>query len=61
MTDEQSFFDEPVKNDMRTCNNIWQITASQWDNYTTDCLLDYPYFIENYRLIAIELSKHQAL
>ena len=22
MTDEQIFFDEPVKNDMRTCNNI---------------------------------------
>ena len=25
------------------------------------CLLDYPYFKENYKMIAIELSKQQAL
>ena len=27
----------------------------------TVCLLDYPYFKENYKMIAIELSKQQAL
>ena len=30
------------------------------DDYTTDCLLDYPYFKENYNLIAIDLWKQQA-
>ena len=29
--------------------------------YITGCLLDYPYFKENYKLIAIDLSKQQAL
>ena len=31
------------------------------DDYTTGCLLDYPYFKENYKMIAVDLSKQQAL
>ena len=30
------------------------------DDYTTGCLLDYTYFKENYKMIAIDLSKRQA-
>ena len=33
----------------------------QGDDYTTGCLLDYDYFKENYKIIAIDLSKHHAL
>ena len=33
----------------------------QKDDYATGCLLDYPYVKENFKLIAIELSKQQAL
>ena len=35
--------------------------TGQEDDYTTDSLLDYPYFKENYKLIAVDLSKQQAL
>ena len=31
------------------------------DDYTAGCLLDYPYFKENYKMIATDLSKQQAL
>ena len=31
------------------------------DDYITGCLLDQPYYKENYLLIAIDLSKNQAL
>ena len=31
------------------------------DDYTTGCLLDYPYFKKHYKLIAIDLSKQQTL
>ena len=31
------------------------------DDYTTGCLLDYAYFKDNYRLIAVNLSKQKAL
>ena len=37
------------------------IATGQGDDYTTRCLLDYPYFIENYKMVAIDLSKQQAL
>ena len=30
------------------------------DDYTTGCLLDYPYFKENYNLLATDLGKQQA-
>ena len=31
------------------------------DGYTTGCLLDYAYFKDNYKLIAVDLSKQKAL
>ena len=37
------------------------IATGQGDDYTTRCLLDYPYFNENYKMVAIDLSKQQAL
>ena len=45
----------------KTYENIIKITTGQGDNYTTGCLLDYPYFKNLYKMIAIELSKQQAL
>ena len=30
-------------------------------DYTTDCLLVYPYFKQHYKMIAIDLSKQQLL
>ena len=41
--------------------NITKIATGKGDDYTTGCLLDYFYFKENYKLIAIYLSKQQAL
>ena len=35
--------------------------TGQGGDYTTGCLLDYPYFKGNYKMIAIDLSKRQAL
>ena len=37
------------------------MTIQQGDDYTTGYLLDYSYFKENYKLIAINLSKQEAL
>ena len=37
-----------------------KIATGEGDDYTTGCLLDYLYFKENYKMIAIYLSKHQA-
>ena len=61
MTDGKSFFDQPGKRDMRTYDNIRKIATGQGDDYTTGCLLDYNYFNNYYKMIAIDLSKQQAL
>ena len=58
---QKTFFDQPVKNDKVTNENIWKITTVQGDNYTTGCLLDYVYFRDTYKMIAIDLSKQQVL
>ena len=50
-------FDQPINNDVKIYENISNIATGQGDDYTTDCLLDYPQFKENYKLIAIHLSK----
>ena len=56
-----NFFDQPINNDTKTYENIRKIATGQRDDFTTGCLLDYPNFKENYKIIAIDLNKQQAL
>ena len=61
MINGRNFFDQPVKNNLRSYNNIWKISTCERDDYTSDCLLDYPYFKKCYKVIAIDLSKQQVV
>ena len=61
MINGENFFDEPIKNNKVTYENIRKIATGQRDDYTTGCLLDYPYFMDTYKMIAVDLSKQQAL
>ena len=61
MIDGKTFFDQSVKNDKITYENIRKIATGQVDDYTTGCLLDYSYFKNNYKMVAIDLSKQQTL
>ena len=58
---EKNLFDQPVKNDKVTYQNIRKITIGQGDDQTTGCLLDYTYFRKYYKMVAIDLSKQQVL
>ena len=40
----ENFFDQQIKNNKVTYDNIRKIATGQGDDYTTGCLLDYPYF-----------------
>ena len=46
---------------MRTNNNIKKIATGQGDDWSTACLLDYNYFKDYCKMIAIDLIKQQAL
>ena len=62
MINGRNFFDQPKKkNDLKTFNNIRKTAMGQGYDYTTGCLLDYPYFKKYFKLIAIDLSKQQKL
>ena len=66
--DGRNFSDQPIKNDLKTYDNIRKIATGQGDDYTTSCLLDYPYFKEYYKLtqkqcnklISLEIQKKNA-
>ena len=57
----ENFFDQPIKNNKVTYDNIRKIATAQGDDSTTGCLLDYPYFTDTYKMILVDLSKQQAL
>ena len=61
MIDGKNFFDQPIKNNKVTYENIRKIAIGHGDDYTTRYLLDYTYFKKYYKMIAIDLSKQQAL
>ena len=61
MIDGQNFFDQTVRNNLITYDNIQKIATDQGDDFTTGCLVDYSYFNKHYKMIAIDLSKQQAL
>ena len=61
MINGENFFDQPIKNNKVTYDNIRKIATGQGDDYTTGCLLDYPRFKDIYKMIAVDLSKQHPL
>ena len=57
----KNFFDQPINNNLKTYENIRKIATGKGDNYATGCLLNYSYFKDHYKIIAIHLSKQQVL
>ena len=60
MIEGSNFFDQPINSMNKTYENIRKIATGKGNDYTTGCLLDYPYLKENYKMIATDLSKQQA-
>ena len=54
MIDDRNFFDQPIKNNLKTYDHIRKIATGQQDDYTAGCLIDLPYFKKYYKLIAIQ-------
>ena len=61
MIDGKNVFDQPIKNNKVTIWKCYKIAIGHGDDYTTECLLDYTYFKNYYKMIAIDLSKNQVL
>ena len=57
----RNFYDQPINDKVRQYDEIRKIATGKGDNYATGCLLDYKYFKDFYKLVAIDLSKQKEL
>ena len=55
--DGKNSFDQAIKDNQATYENIRKIATGQGDDSTTGCLSDYPYFNDSYKMIAVDLRK----
>ena len=61
MINDRNFFDQSINSMTKTYENIRKLSTGKGDDCTTACLLHYSHFKENYKLIAIDLSKQLEL
>ena len=61
MIDGRNFYDQQINGLIKQYDEVRKVSTRQGDDYTKGCLLDYAYFKENYRLIAVDLSIQKAL
>ena len=61
LIDGINFYDQPINDIIKQYDEVRKVSTGYGDDYTTGCLLDYAYFKDNYRLIAVDLSKQKAL
>ena len=59
MINGENFFHQPIKNKKITYDNIRKIAVGYGDDNTTGCLLDYLYFKDTYKMIAVDLCKQK--
>ena len=58
MIDGKNFYDQPINDLIKQYDEVRKVSTGQGDDYTTECLLDYAYFKDNYKLIVVDLSKY---
>ena len=61
MIDGRNIYDQPINDLIKQYDEVRKVSTGKSDDYTTGCLLDYAYFKDNCRLIAVDLSKQKAL
>ena len=61
LIDGRNFYDQPINDIVKQYDEVRKVSTGYDDDYTTGCLLDYAYFKDNYKLIAVDLSKQKAL
>ena len=61
LIDGINFYDQPINEKIKQYDEVRKVSPGHDENYTTGCLLDYAYFKDNNRLIAVDLSKQKDL
>ena len=61
LIDGRNFYDQPNNDIIKQYDEIRKVSTGYGDDYATGFLLDYAYFKDNYKLIAVDLSKRKAV
>ena len=57
----KNFYDQPIDSDTKRYKEVRKLTTGQDEDYTTGSLLDYECVKNNYKLIAVDLSRRKQL
>ena len=57
LIDGRNFYDQPINDVIKQYDENRKVSTGYGNDYTTGCLLDYAYFKDNYKSIAVDLSK----
>ena len=57
---EEVFYDQPINDLIKQYDEVTKVSTGHGDDYTTESLLDYAYFKDNYKLIEVDVSKQKA-
>ena len=61
LIDGRNVYDQPINDLIKQCDEVRKVSTGYGDDYTTNCLLDYAYFSDNFKLIAVDLIRQKAL
>ena len=59
--DGRNFYDQPINDSIKQYEELRKVSTGQGHDHTTGCLLYYAYFKNDFRLIAVDLSKQKVL
>ena len=57
----RNFYDQPINDLIKQYDEVKNVSTGHGDDYNTGSLLDYAYFKNSYKLIAVDWSKQKAL
>ena len=61
LIDGRNFYDQLINGEIKQYDEIRKIATGQGADYVAGCLLDYQYFKNHCKLIAVDLSKQKEL
>ena len=61
ITDGRSCYDNPIESDIEKYRELKRVMIGKGEDYATGSLLDFHYFDEYYKLVAVNLSKQKEL
>ena len=57
LIDGRNFYDQPINDLIKQYDEVRKVSTGHGNDYATASMLGYAYFKDNYKLIAVDLSK----